>query len=219
MIITKQKTMQDILQALGKDSVFIIGCSECATLCHTGGEAEVQDMKKKLETQKIPVRGWTILDPACHLTNNKRLLKPCRQQLNQSKKILVLSCGNGIQTVGELFPDKQVIAGTDTLFVGEIKHPNEFEKNCTLCGECLLDLFGGVCPVSCCPKSMLNGPCGGSIQGQCEINSELECIWDTVYKRLKQQGNIAVLKTIQKPKNWSKSNETRRRIPEDDLSE
>jgi hypothetical protein len=133
-------------------------------------------------------------------------------ELKNSSKVLVLACGNGVQTLAGLLTDKEIIAGTDTLFLGEISHVNEFNKRCVMCGECLLDLFGGLCPVSICPKSMLNGPCGGSSQGKCEINPQVECVWDRIIQNLKKQGALQTLSVIQKPKDWSKAGELTRRI-------
>jgi len=212
MIITKQKKFKDLLNSVGKGPVFILGCNECATLCHTGGEEEVLAMKDAFEKKQVHVSGWVILEPACHLNNDKRLLRSFKEELSKSKKILVLACGNGVQTITEIFDDKDIISGTDTLFLGEIKRVNEFDKRCDMCGECLLDLFGGLCPVSRCPKSMLNGPCGGAKGGKCEINPDMDCVWDQIYNRLKQSGKLHLLEEIQKPKDWSKSLEMRREI-------
>ncbi len=210
MIITKQKDFNELLSSIGKEPIFIIGCSECATMCHTGGEKEVLEMKGALEDKNILVTGWVILEPACHLQNDKRILRKYKDEVNKANKILVLACGNGIQTVSEIIENADVIAGNDTLFLGEIKHANEFEKRCNMCGDCIEDLFGGFCPVSRCPKSMLNGPCGGSIDGKCEVDSNIDCVWDLIYKRLKEKKQLQLLKIIQEPKDWSKSTETRR---------
>jgi len=210
MIITKQKDFNELLSSVGKEPVFIIGCSECATMCHTGGEKEVLEMKSALEDKNIPVTGWVILEPACHLQNDKRILRKYKDEVNKANKILVLACGNGIQTVSEIIENVDVIAGNDTLFLGEIKRANEFEKRCNMCGDCIEDLFGGFCPVSRCPKSMLNGPCGGSIDGKCEIDSNIDCVWNLIYNRLKEKKQLQLLKIIQEPKDWSKSTETRR---------
>jgi len=212
MIITKQKNFEQLLRVLEDGPVFLIGCSECATLCHTGGKDEISAMKEALEKREIPVSGCVILDPACHLHNNKRMLKEYSKDIDRSNKILVFACGNGVQTVAELFIDKEVLAGTDTLFLGEISRGNEFDKRCMLCGECLLDIFGGFCPVTRCPKSMLNGPCGGSSNGKCEISSEMECVWDRTYQELKKRGKLQVLDVIQKPKDWSKAVDMKRRV-------
>ena len=210
MIITRQKDFNELLVTIGKEPVFIIGCSECATMCNTGGEKEVLKMKDALEDKNIPVTGWVILEPACNLQNDKRILRKYKNEVNKSNKILVLACGNGIQTVSEIIENAYVIAGNDTLFLGEIKRANEFEKRCNMCGDCIEDLFGGFCPISRCPKSMLNGPCGGSIDGKCEIDSNMDCVWDLIYKSLKQKKQLKILKIIQGPKDWSKSTETKR---------
>ena len=215
MIITKQKNFEEILKKIDGKPVFIIGCSECATLCHTGGEEEVLTMKKTLNEKKIETTGWVILDPACHLLNDKRLLRKHKNEIENAEKILVLACGNGVQTVSELIKDIDIIAGTDTLFLGEIKRANEFEKRCIMCGECIQDLFDGFCPITRCPKSMLNGPCGGSIDGKCEINKEIDCVWDIIYKRLKEKDKLYLLKDIKEPKDWSKSNAFRRVLNND----
>jgi ferredoxin len=212
MIITRQKNLEQILRILGCGPIFLIGCSECATLCHTGGKDEILAMKEILEKRKIPVSGYVILDPACHLQNNKRILKEHGKELDDSTKILVFSCGNGVQTVAGLFTEKEVIPGNDTLFLGEITHVNEFNKHCMLCGDCLLDLYGGLCPVTQCPKSMLNGPCGGSSKGKCEIDSQIECVWDRIIQGLKKRGTLQTLSVFQKPKDWSKAGEMKRRV-------
>ena len=212
MIITKQKQFDDLLISLGNGPVFIVGCSECATLCHTGGEEEVLAMKNALESKNIPVVGWVVLDPACHLQNDKRLLRSHKEELHKAKRVLVLACGNGVQTVSEILEDVDVVAGTDSLFLGEIKRVNDFEKRCVMCGECVLDFLGGKCPISRCPKSMLNGPCGGSKEGKCEVDPNLDCIWDVIYKRLKEKKQLHLIETIQKPKDWSKSIEMRRTL-------
>jgi len=212
MIITKQKDFNDLLSSIKDGPVFIVGCSECATLCHTGGEEEVLSMKEALKNKNIQTTGWVILEPACHLQNDKRLLKKHTEEINKAKKILVLACGNGVQTVSEIIDNIEVIPGTDTLFLGEIKHVNDFEKRCVMCGDCIQDLFEGVCPISRCPKSMLNGPCGGAIDGKCEVDKEIDCIWDIIYKRLKEKGQLDRLKIIREPKDWAKSTEMRRII-------
>ncbi len=210
MIVSKQKNFDVILRAVEKGPVFIVGCNECATLCGTGGEPQVLAMRKALEAQQVPVTGSVILEPACHLQNDKRMLKAHSEEVGGAKKILMLSCGSGVQTIAELLRDKEVISGADSLFIGEIVHANEFQKRCSLCGDCLLDVFSGYCPVSRCPKSMLNGPCGGAAGGKCEIDKELPCVWDQIYQTLKQAGKLQVLKAVQPPKDWSKSTATHR---------
>jgi ferredoxin len=215
MIVTKQKDFNCILDLIDQDPVFIIGCSECATLCHTGGEEEVIAMKDSLENNKIKVTGWIVLDPACHLQNDKRILRKYRKEVNNAKKILVLACGNGVQTVSEIINDALVISGSDTLFLGEIIHTGNFEKRCNLCGDCILDLFDGFCPISRCPKGMLNGPCGGVDHGKCEVSQDIDCIWNIIITRFKERGQLIRLKKIIEPKDWSKSCEMMRNLKDE----
>jgi ferredoxin len=202
MIITKQKEINDLLNRLDGGSVFIVGCSECATVCHTGGEEEVLAMKDVLEKKGVNVVGWVVLDPACNLNNDKRLLKGHAKELNIADKVLVLACGSGSQTVSEIV-NKDVVSGTDTLFLGEIKRANEFEKRCVACGDCEQDFFEGFCPVSRCPKGMLNGPCGGSVNGKCEVDQNMDCVWGKIFDHLKEKGRLHKLKDIVEPKDWS----------------
>lgn len=210
MIITRQKNFDEIVNKINNSSIFIIGCSQCATLCNTGGEKEVLEMKEKLEKKGINVTGWEILDPACNLNNDKRMFRKHKKNIKISDKILVLACGNGAQTVSEIFTDIEIIPGNNTLFLGETKRFGVFEKRCEMCGECIQDNFAGFCPVSRCPKHILNGPCGGSYNGKCEVNKDMDCIWIQIYIFLEEKDRLSVLKKIQDPKNWSKSTEFRR---------
>ena len=211
MIITKLKDFESILNFIKRDSVFLIGCSECATVCKTGGEKEVKELKQKIEEKGIKVTGWVILDPACHFLNDKRILKNYKSQIDNAKKVLVFACGNGVQTVSEILTDVDIFSGTDTLFLGEVKRIGQFERRCNLCGECIQEEFSGYCPISRCPKKMLNGPCGGSIDGKCEVDSDLDCVWDLIYSDFKSKGKLDELKKLIEPKDWSKSLEMKRR--------
>lgn len=210
MIITKTKDLESILDLIKSEPVFIVGCSECATLCKTGGEDEVKEMTKVLKDKNIEVTGSVVLDPACHLLNDKRILKGYKTELGKAKKVLVLACGNGVQTVAEIIQDADVIPGLDTLFLGEIKRLNDFERRCNLCGECIQYLFDGLCPISRCPKNMLNGPCGGSTNGKCEISKDMDCVWELIIKKLEEKGKLDTLKKLVEPKDWSKSLEMKR---------
>jgi len=205
MIITKQKSGEEISQFLAAyKSVFICGCSECATLCKTGGEEEVKAMKERLEQAGKIVTGWVVLDPACHKLNNKKFFREYKSQIDQCNALLVMACGNGTQTVAEDI-EKPVYPGCESLFLGEIVRFGIFEERCQLCGQCLLDITGGICPVTRCSKSLLNGPCGGSEGGKCEIDPEIDCGWQLIIDRLKEKGRLSDLTRIIPAKDWSTS--------------
>ena len=206
MIISKSIDIKTIIKKINKEPVFILGCSECATICKTGGLNEINELKKKLEINGINVIGSVILEPACHRLNNKRILKKYSKQLNEAYNLIVLSCGNGAQTISEQFEDKNIICGTNTIFLGQIKHLYEFDKKCNLCGNCIINNFYGLCLITRCPKNMLNGPCGGSINGKCEINSDMDCIWYIIVKKFDNKNKIDKLKKIIEPFDWSSKN-------------
>jgi ferredoxin len=212
MIITKQKPFTEILQSLTNDPIYVIGCSECATFCQTGGEPEVKEMVKKILDNNGNVTGWVVLDPACHLHNDKFILRKYKEKINKAKKILILACGTGAQTVAEAVKDKEIITGTDTLFLGEILNPNLFEKRCIGCGSCIQDIFDSFCPIARCPKHMLNGPCGGVNKSKCEVYPFIDCIWIEIYNHMKKRGTLQQLKEIVNPLDWSKSIEIRRNL-------
>ncbi len=203
MIISKQKPFDEILLSINHRPVFIIGCSECASLCQVGGEREVFQMKHRLEDEGITVSGWVILDPACHYQNNRRLFKPVQKQLDAAAVILVLACGNGVQTVAEFLDEKEIVTGTHTLFLGEIKRLNDFDRRCNLCGVCIVDQFQGICPIARCPKQMLNGPCGGAHEGTCEVDDSIACVWQEILEKRRKDDDL-YLKIIP-PHDWSQS--------------
>ena len=207
MIVSKSKPFEAILDILAEQKrIFIIGCTECATLCQSGGEDQVREMKENLEKEGKKVTGTIILEPACHLLNNKRSLKPHAEELKETDVILCLACGNGVQVVAEA-SGMRVVPGVDTLFLGEIERFGRFKQNCVLCGECLLDIFEGLCPVARCPKNLMNGPCGGAKDGKCEVSeegNEVDCIWCLLYDLLTKIGRTDILERIVEPKDWSK---------------
>ncbi len=206
MIILEQKPFEEILDSLkGKEKIFLVGCTLCATTCGVGGEKEVKEMAARLKGEKKMVTGWAVLDPACHLLESKKAFHKHKEELAESDAILVLSCGSGVQTVREGMKGL-VRPGCNTLFLGEIARLGEkvkhFEERCSLCGDCLLDLTGGYCPVTLCSKGLLNGPCGGSQDGKCEVDPERDCGWVLIYEELKKRGELDKMKQFQPPRDY-----------------
>jgi ferredoxin len=184
MIVSKQKQFQDIIAALdGCSRVFIVGCAKCATVCKSGGEEEVWQMQEALHAAGKEVTGSFVIDEVCHMLRTQRDLRSKKEMVEEADAILVLACGAGIQSVAA-GTSKRTVAGLDTLFLGNIRRFGQFEQRCSLCGRCLLSDTGGICPVTACPKGMLNGPCGGMDGGHCETDAEAECAWYQIYQRL-----------------------------------
>jgi hypothetical protein len=206
MIISEQKNFDDLLDRIGAQTVFLFGCSECATLCHSGGKKELIKLEKKFLEAHIVVTGWVVLEPACSLTNNEKLFAQYKQAIDDADVLLVFACGDGTQVVSELFPEKPVISGTNTLFLGVKKEMKEFQRRCNLCGTCIVDEFNGMCPITRCPKHLLNGPCGGSENGKCEVYPDMICVWEEIYKKSKEIGNYhLVFHHFQPAHDWSQS--------------
>ena len=207
MIITKQKEFKDILKALeGERKIFLIGCGECSTTCKTGGEDDVKRVKASLEQAGKTVTGYCIPDAPCVAAKVKLELAKSRKLIESSDSILVLSCGLGIQSVKEsLRVDKPVHVGCDSLFMGAVEGSGAFVEKCSACGECIIESTGLICPVTRCPKSLLNGPCGGQDKGKCEVDKDKDCVWVLIYNELKKQDKLSLLKQTKPPKDHSKS--------------
>lgn len=198
--ITRQKTEDEILRLLGGHGrVFIIGCGTCVTLTNTGGEAQVQAMKMLLSEKGKLVTGAAVLPVACdNLTGEA--LKEFGGQMHQASAILIMTCAFGVQTIARQ-TRQVVIPALDTLFIGKETAPGRFDEICTQCGTCILGETGGICPVTSCHKGLVNGPCGGTNNGKCEIDENKDCAWTLIYNRLKELGHLDSMRTFQKPRN------------------
>ncbi|HUU50734.1 MAG TPA: methylenetetrahydrofolate reductase C-terminal domain-containing protein [Nitrospinota bacterium] len=202
MIITKQKPLDEILEFLENHKrIFIVGCGSCATLCKTGGEEEVLQMKKILEKKGFEVTGDVIPDETCHIPLTERKLREKKKELKKSDAILVLACGSGVQSIS-LTAKQPVYPGIDSLFIGNVVRFGSFVERCSACGNCYLGETTGICPITCCPKTILNGPCGGVEEGKCEVDPNMDCIWIQIYERLKEKGELDKMKKIKSPRKY-----------------
>jgi ferredoxin len=204
MIISKQKYLDEILTALADSrSVFLVGCAKCATVCKSGGEEEIWRMQEELIAAGKEVTGSVIIDEACHMLRVGRDLRGKQQMVDEADALLVMACGAGVQSVSAATP-KKTVAALDTLFLGNIRRFGQFEQKCSLCGECVLSETGGICPVTACPKGLLNGPCGGMADGHCEVDSEADCAWVQIFRRLQESGRESTLKATISPRSHAK---------------
>lgn len=212
MIITRQKKIEDILKALDKDKkIFIVGCGECATTCQTGGEKEVLKVKEILEKEKKTVTGWVVPEAPCVASQVKMALAKSKKALAEADSILVLACGLGVQSVRENDRGNKIVhTGCDTLFMGEIDKDGAFLERCSACGDCILDETGGICAVTRCPKGLLDGPCGGTDKGKCEVDKDRDCVWTLIYNALKEQKRLYLMKDLHLPKDYSQMSRPRK---------
>lgn len=202
--ITEQKPLEEISEALsGVEKVYLVGCGTCATMCHTGGKSEVLDMKEKLEAAGKKVTGWMVVPTACdELTRDA--LEENAKSVEEADGILAMTCAFGVQTI-TLYTNKPVYPALNTLFVGKEDTPGHFIEICMQCGNCILAKTAGICPLVRCAKSLLNGPCGGSVDGKCEISPDVPCAWQMIYDRLEALGQLDKLEEIVPIRDWSTS--------------
>ncbi len=202
--ITEQKPLEEVRQYLDQcKRVYLIGCGTCATMLHTGGKSEVLAMKEQLEADGKKVTGWMVIPTACD-TLTKDALSEAAEALKATDCILVMSCAFGVQTVS-LYSDKAVYPALNTLFLGMEESPGHFIEACMQCGQCVLGRTACICPLVRCAKSLFNGPCGGSVEGKCEIDPDIPCAWQLIIDRLAALGQLDRLEEIEPPKDWGTS--------------
>ncbi|MGL5750004.1 MAG: methylenetetrahydrofolate reductase C-terminal domain-containing protein [Paraclostridium sp.] len=210
MIISENKPFEEILGYLkNSQKIVLVGCNQCAATCKSGGEEEVLKMKEILENEGKEILGHVMLDPACNLLKAKKDLKVLKEELKNADAVLSLACGDGTQTIVKNLKKMPVYPANNTLFIGEVKRVGEFEEACKACGQCEIGWTGGICPITICAKGLLNGACGGAKDGKCEVNSENDCAWISIYNRLKDIDQLDNLLEIKPPKDYSKSNNPR----------
>jgi hypothetical protein len=204
MIVQETKSKEKVLAMLKNvKKVFLVGCGDCATVCEAGGENDLKNMKELLASEGIEVTGMVIPDTSCHIPDVKSQLKKHAKEVAAADGIGMMSCGAGVQTVGTLYEEKLVFPLNNSLFLGNTERFGQHVEFCSTCGECTIDKFAAVCPITRCYKGILNGPCGGVNDGMCEIGNDTPCAWVTAYERLKKQGRLDNLKDPVAAKNWA----------------
>ncbi|MEW6101994.1 MAG: methylenetetrahydrofolate reductase C-terminal domain-containing protein [Candidatus Omnitrophota bacterium] len=207
MIITEQKPLEKILESLkGYNKVFLVGCGECAATCKTGGEPELKKMKELLEAQGKTVSGMCMPPAPCISSQIKTELAKNMKALREAEAILVLACGLGVQSVKD--NDRlglTVLPCCNTVFGAVMDAKGDFYEKCSLCGECVLDVTAGICPITLCAKGLLNGPCGGMNKGKCEVDPDKDCAWVLIYKELDKRKKLDTLKKALPAKDFKKS--------------
>ncbi|GAB4575402.1 MAG: methylenetetrahydrofolate reductase C-terminal domain-containing protein [Anaerolineae bacterium] len=220
MIVAEQKPLDEI-QALVGDAgrVLVVGCGTCVTVCFAGGAHEAGilatalRMRARLDGGERAARDVTV-QRQCEW----EYLDALAEDIAGVDAVVSLGCGIGVQALVERFPEAWVVPGLNTAFMGLPTEHGVWEERCAACGDCILGLTGGICPIARCSKSLLNGPCGGSEGGHCEIDPAVPCAWQLIYDRLSRMGRLDALLELQPPKNWQTARDGGpRRIVREDL--
>lgn len=202
MIVTRKKDIDSIREHLADArSVVIVGCSECAAVCRTGGSEQVKEMSGLLADRTVCA---TIsIESPCDKRITSRDLKRLARELEEADAIVALTCGSGAQAIAEV-SGKRVIAALDTSFLGMVERLGRFYERCSQCGECILNDTAGICPVTLCPKQVRNGPCDGvRADGTCEVFEDRPCVWRTIHERLSARNHPERFTAYHPPVCWS----------------
>lgn len=221
MIVGEQKPIAEITEMVsGYKKLLILGCGTCMKTCFAGGEDEVAMLASALRLAfkkhggSIAIREQTV-ERQCE----NEFIREAAENIAQTDATLSLACGAGVQAIAKRFADSPVLPGLNTTFTGIQEDHGIFTEECRGCGDCVLGIFGGVCPLTRCSKKLLNGPCGGSQNGRCEIHPETDCAWQLIIGRLERLGQTANLRKYIPPRNWqtSRSGGPRKLVREDHI--
>jgi hypothetical protein len=199
--ITKQKPFEEIKEQLADfDRVFIVGCGTCTTMLKTGGVDQVAEMREKLQELGKRVSGEVVIPIACD-EMTEAVMKENSPAIENAACVLVMTCALGVHRLS-LYIDRPVIPALDTLFIAVEDTPGSFHEVCAQCGQCVLGETAGICPITACHKGLVNGPCGGTNNGKCEVDKERDCAWTLIYQRLKEQGRLDLMRRYFPPRNY-----------------
>ncbi len=220
MIVAEQKSLDEIKRLVGEaEKILVVGCGTCVTVCFAGGSREAAIVAASLRmASRLDGEVKKVSDVTVQRQCEWEYLDAIAKEVGEVDVVLSLGCGVGVQAIAEHFPNAWVVPGLNTTFMGLPTEQGIWAERCAACGDCVLGLTGGVCPIARCSKSLLNGPCGGSLDGHCEISKETPCAWQLIHDRLTDKGKLEVLMDIQPPKNWKTARDGGpRRIVREDL--
>jgi len=208
MIVTKLKPEEELKEMLkDEESLFVVSCGGCAEECGTGGEDACRKVISILKKHGKVVTGYVVVDFMCNRVLNSIALTRVKSEVERAGAILALCCGVGVQALSAVV-DKYVYPGADSIFIGGFQGLWRGAERCAECGSCVLQYTAGICPIANCPKSLLNGPCGGAKNGKCEVGiylkQDIDCVWEKIYKRLKKFGKLDKLKEVIKLRDYTK---------------
>jgi ferredoxin len=220
MIVAEQKSLDEIKTLIGDASrVLVAGCGTCVTVCFAGGSREAAILASSLRMAgRLDGIERVVTDVTVQRQCEWEYLHEIREEVAAADIVVSLGCGIGVQAMTEYYPDKWVVPGLNTSFMGLPVEQGVWQERCAGCGDCILGLTGGICPIARCSKSLLNGPCGGSEAGHCEINPEVDCAWQLIYDRLNAMNRLDLIMDIRPPKSWRTARDGGpRRIIREDL--
>jgi len=205
MITLEQKKFEEIEKMTkGHKRLLVLGCETCAAMSFAGGQRQVAELASAIRiARKTSGDKGEVLENAIARQCEPEFIDMIQDEVAESPAILSLACGAGVQMLAERFPDKVILPGCNTTFLGVTEELGVWSERCAGCGNCILDKTAGLCPIARCSKQLLNGPCGGSMNGKCEISKEVDCVWQLIIDRLSGLNRLEMLEEIFPVKDWS----------------
>ncbi len=205
MIVADKKPIEEIIEDIkNHDKVLVLGCNECVTVCEAGGKKEVGILASALRMYFLNQgKEMKIDEKTLERQCDHEYLEEIRNVVDQYDAIVSIACGVGVQFTAEKYHSTPIYPGVNTCFMGVTEDRGHWAERCQGCGQCILSRTGGICPVSRCAKRVMNGPCGGSSKGMCEINKELVCAWQLIVERLKALNRFEEYEDLSPIKDWS----------------
>jgi len=205
MIVADRKPIEEIIEEIKEhEKILILGCNECVTVCEAGGKKEVGVLASALRMYFLNQgRDVKIDEITLERQCDHEYLEEIRDSMDQYDAVVSIACGVGVQFMAEKYHTTPVYPGVNTCFMGVTEKRGLWTERCQGCGQCILARTGGICPVSRCAKRILNGPCGGSTHGSCEINKEIDCAWQLIIDRLKALNRLDEYEELSPLKDWS----------------
>jgi ferredoxin len=207
MVMGEGKPIAEILSMIAdKKKILVVGCRGCVTVCSAGGQKEVEilastiRLAREKEGNPIEIREET-LERQC----DQEYLEQMRGYIDDYESVVSIACGAGVQFMAEKYRKIPIYPGINTNFIGVTLEQGVWSERCQACGNCIIHKTGGICPITRCSKSLLNGPCGGSSKGKCEIDPDVECGWQLIYDRLKELDQLEIFEEVIPVKDWSTS--------------
>ena len=220
MIVAERKPFEEIKQEIqGYKKVLVLGCGTCVAVCMAGGEKEVELLATELRmANKLAGNDVEIKEATVQRQCDAEYVEPVKDLAKDCDVILSTACGAGVQFVASMLEPLPVIPALNTRFIGVTMGEGVWAERCRACGNCVLAEYGGICPMTMCPKSLVNGPCGGSKNGKCETSNERDCAWVLIYDRLSKQKKLDTLREMPtKLKNYQTQTHPARQVNEDYL--
>ncbi len=204
MIVAERKPLGEIREMV-KDckKIMVMGCGTCVAVCMAGGEKEVELLASQLRlAARKEGKSIEVIEETVTRQCDREYMEPVLDKARECEAVISTACGLGVQLLSDLIEEIPVYPGLNTRFIGTNEAEGVWKERCMMCGNCILGQTGGICPIAICPKGLVNGPCGGTNKGKCEVSPNKDCAWTLIYNRLEKQGKLDNIRQIFPPKKF-----------------